>query len=227
MKPDFATATRSFQLGVQSSERFTKAFSSAIIHALEAGWHFLNAHAAHPHGTWQNYIEDQEQNHGGPSYRTVARYMQFTGLTMARLAEIKPELKAANEGWKKQLKDKTWDVVPSEAAKQERLFEAAREEILQSPVEFVALCREVGLMRAFPDYPGNQRGREQRMAGEGAQLHLNFGILNGYLGEVGKMDSLPPDRRPETPQLLDLKAKLETALTAVNSLLGSVTIDHT
>jgi hypothetical protein len=230
MKPSkYNLSLAEFDLGKQDHASFSSSIEQSIRYALSAGWHFAKSHAEHPHGTWLPFVEDQQQNHGGPSERTIRRYVAFTGMSIVRLARKRPELLARNgESIAALGTDKTWKIAPAAIPTQEALYAAACEEALQSPVEFVALCREVGLMRSFTDTPGRARSEAARgRDGGDTQLTLDFAWTTKQLTTLGTLPDWPEDRRPETPQLLDLKAKLETALGAVNQLLGSVTIDHT
>ena len=187
--------------GLAEHSEFLKAFHKAKCHAFRAGVYFLKAQAEITEGDWSDYLVTFEDK---ISRTTVYRYMAFAD-------EVIKWAKASN---------------PTLSG--DALASAALDMAMQSPKGYIALCRQLELMRKFGEYDAVKYA-QKRIGGDSKQVE--FKSTSGLstldmLSRVGEPDFnlvFPDDRKP-AECLTELESKLETALQKVRALRNSVAI---
>lgn len=202
---------------VESHEAFKTAMTSAIHHALKCGWELCQAKAILPHGTWSRFLEE----HVPFSERTAQRYCQFTGMTMVRLGQRDPKLLNGLRIPTQMRPDKTVEVDLDQVGRRADLYEVIQKAALESPVELVALAREVGLLRPFEESAGRARSHaaHDHSAPE-RQLIFSFDEVRGAIRGCLRLPKLSGELRPPPGQLLGLRNDLVKALACVEKAIA-------
>lgn len=181
--------------GLAEHAEFVKAFHKAKAHAFRAGWFFLKAQIEITEGDWTDYLASYSDK---VSATTVYRYMAFAHEATKWAEAVYPNL--------------TGDA----------LTKAALELAMQSPKGYIALCRQLELMRKFGEYDAVKYA-QKRIVGDSNQVEFKFvsSITTlDMLTKIGDADFnlvFPDDRKP-AECLTELESKLETALEKVRAM---------
>jgi hypothetical protein len=189
-------ADKWIQKAIEQHQLFAVNFQKAKECALNAGFFFLQAQTAADHGDFGALIERYKDK---ISSRTVYRYIEFA-------AEVIEWVKAEYPGI-------TNDKVAAIAMKM----------VLKSPKGYIALCRQLELMRKFGEYD-EVKYRSKKLLGDGKpQLEFSFDELSASVDVFSKIGQENfflkfPEGKDETEALGELEAKLETALARVREI---------
>lgn len=181
--------------GLAEHAEFVKAFHKAKAHAFRAGWFFLKAQAEITEGDWVDYLATYSNK---VSTTTVYRYMDFAHEAMKWAESVHPNLDG------------------------DALVKAALDMAMQSPKGYIALCRQLELMRKFGEYDAVKYA-QKRIGGGSNQVEFKFtaGLTTlDMLTKLGEPDFnlvFPEDRQP-AECLAEMESKLETALEKVRAL---------
>lgn len=188
--------------GVKEHIEFQEAFARAKGHALNAGYFFSRAREAIQHGDFLLFCDSQES---GVSRRMVYRYMHLYEAVRAWALEQQPTLKG-----------------------EEKILQAGLEMEMQSPREFVEVCRQVGLMRKFGEYDAVKHAAEKRRKGLGEPRQMEF-RWSLEMAEMGLrcfrgLDQVEEDKRPNAEQIAALLAELDAARERLLEMQRTVTL---
>ena len=153
---NLATTSKYIAQGIAEHGAFTKAFKSAKQHALNAGFYFLSAQA-----TTDDFESLIVQHSDKISRAAVYRYMQFTREALEWAAAEHPKL----------IKDNA------------KLLVLALDMVMKSPKGYIALNRELGLMRKFGEYD-EVRYREKKLST--GQIEFDFAKLTTVLDQLAR-----------------------------------------
>ncbi len=180
--------------GIKQHQSFQRAFQAAKEHALNAGIFFISASQSHDHGDWQNFCGAYSTQ---ISERSIRRYMEFA-------TEVIEWVKAENPN------------LVGEA----KLKDAALKMVLQSPKGFIALCRELKVMRKFGEYDEVRYRTKKLLGGSGEQIEFEYASAAKAIAQLSLID-LPnfhlkfPEGADEDAEIAKLETGLETALAKV------------
>ena len=192
------SAAKYVEQGIQQHQQFIAAFRKAKEHALNAGFFFLSAQECAEHGDFESVLLKYEEQCGRS---TIYRYIDFAKevLEWARLEAGK---------------DATAD----------QLLTAGRSMVLQSPRGYIALCRQLSLMRKFGEYD-EVKYKTKKLLGESKQLAFTFEELTAHLKVYTTDFQLTlPEGKDETTALTELETELETALTNIRQRKATINV---
>ena len=192
------SAAKYVEQGIQQHQQFIAAFRKAKEHALNAGFFFLSAQECAEHGDFESVLLKYEEQCGRS---TIYRYIDFAKevLEWARLEAGK---------------DATAD----------QLLTAGRSMVLQSPRGYIALCRQLSLMRKFGEYD-EVKYKTKKLLGESKQLAFTFEELTAHLKVYTTDFKLElPEGKDEAAALDELEAELENALASVRSRKNTINV---
>lgn len=188
--------------GIEESALARRKFRECWSHMLNAGMFFLKAQESCKEGNFELLLETYEAD---VSRATVYRHMAATRDAMEWAAASNPALK----------NDPT------------RLFEQAKKMVLQSPREFVAICRQLGEMRKFGEYDAIKYAR-RKLLGDEQQMELDFGKARASLEILERIDQIEftnlPDGVTIETALDEVEHKLENALEKVRERRKTVSV---
>ncbi|MDX1951489.1 MAG: hypothetical protein SFY81_04855 [Verrucomicrobiota bacterium] len=177
------------QQAIEKHRNCRKAFLSAKEHAFDAGLYLLSAQQACANGDWNDFLAAHESE---IPRRTAFHYMKFATACL---------------GWAKEANPRLID--------QDKLVKAARNLVLESALEFMELCRDLGVIRSRP-----ANGARDGKSHEPRQLSFTFNwdVFDHTLNCVTQAGSnpfvtLPPD------QLSDARDRLTQALSMIDEAL--------
>jgi hypothetical protein len=133
-----------------------KSFEATKVHALNAGWNFIQARIVCERDG-SNFTELLAHHEKQISQASAYRYMQFAESALEWAAAEQPSLKGK----------------PAE------LLKAAYKVVLQSPKPFIALMRQLGEMRKFGEYDAVKYAT--RKLGTGQQIEFSFDKVSSTL----------------------------------------------
>lgn len=187
-----ATADKWIKQAIAESALARKSFEATKVHALNAGWNFMQARLVCERDgeVFENLIHAHEHQ---ISRRSVFRYVEFAESALAWAAAEQPSLKAK----------------PAE------LLKAAYKVVLQSPKPFIALMRQLGEMRKFGEYDAVKYAIAKR--GGVQQIEFSFDKVSSSLDLLTHLDDVNyvmnfGEGKDEAEALAELEAKLENAL---------------
>ena len=188
--------------GVTCHERFKRVFEEAKANALKAGYFFSEAQKSVERGDWEPLIE----RYGGQISRTtIYRYIEFSEEVFAWVRAENPKLIG-----------------------QDKMIAAAQKMVLRSPKGYIALCRQLELMRKFGEYDEvkyrmKKLGTKQ-MEFEFADLAMSIDHLT-HLGDAHYNFKFP-EGQDEAAFIEEVETKLETALKRVRALKHKSTVTN-
>lgn len=201
---------RLIEAGMKEHNKVLTAAEQTKVHALEAGWYFLQAKNLCEHGGWTDSLAKLgiEEKAGGRrkskttpvsvlkpiTVRSVQRYMQFT---MAALKWAEEKL--------------------GEGKKPETYLKEARTLVLESPREFTELLRSIGVMKSFGEY--DEIAYRQRQIKGPQQIEFSFAYekfepLIVALQKDSKVESL------KDSTLRKLRTELEASQKRIDKILA-------
>ena len=188
--------------GIRLHENFRRAFDAAKEAAFRAGIYFMQAQASAERGEWLPFIEKYKPQ---ISQTTVYRYIAFS-------EEILEWVKAENP----------------KLVGQDKLIAVALKMVLRSPKGYIALCRQLELMRKFGEYDEvkyrmKKLGTKQ-MEFEFADLAMSIDHLT-HLGDAHYNFKFPPGQ-DEAEFIEQVETKLETALKRVRAMKHKTTVTN-
>lgn len=175
---------------IEQHQNFAINFQKAKECALNAGFFLLQAQAAAEPGDWMPLIERHADK---ISQTTVYRYIAFA-------TEVTEWVKAEFPGIKDNL-----------------VHAAAMKMVLKSPKGYIALCRQLELMRKFGEYD-EVKYRAKKMLGDSKQIEFSFDELSAHLNVFTQDFRLTlPEGKDEAEALTELETQLEQALASVRA----------
>jgi hypothetical protein len=183
-------------------EKFRRTFELAKECALKAGIFFNHAQTACAHGEWLPLIEKFE---GVISRTTIYRYMSFANEVFEWVKAEHPKL-----------------------AGDDKMIAAAQKLVLRSPKGYIALCRQLELMRKFGEYDEvkyrmKKLGTKQ-MEFEFADLAMSIDHLT-HLGDAHYNFKFP-EGQDQAEFIEQVETKLETALKRVRAMKHKSTVTN-
>ncbi len=194
-KPQLPLADKLFTAGLAEHGRFLSTFKKARGHVSDAGWYFTRAREACPEGEW-GYLMNCHAQEIRP--RTVQFYMQLTDACIEWVKEKMPGTKA----------DKVQD--------------ACREIMMQSPKPLIALLRDLRLMLPFGEYDaiayraGKELANQRQLELDFTKVIASFDALD-HIGE-SNFTLTVPQGTTEQQALAELERRLSNALDKIRSL---------
>ena len=187
------SAAKYVEHGIQQHQQFVAAFRKAKEHALAAGFLFLAAQDAAGHGDFESVLLKYEEQ---CSRRTIYRYIEFAHEVIE------------------------WVKLEQPDCPQQQLLAVAKAMVMKSPKGYIALCRQLQLMRKFGEYD-EVKYKTRKLLGDGKQIEFSFEELSAHI-KVFTTDFriTLPDGKDEAAALEELETELENALTNVRSRLG-------
>jgi len=189
-----ADAAKWMTEGIKQHEVFQVAFGRAKESALNAGFFFLAARQCFKDGAWGEFLLGY--THKLPR-RTVERYVEFAEEVLKCVKEQNPGLVGL-----------------------EKLSEAARQMVLQSPKGLVALCRELKLMRKFGEYDA-VKYRSQKLLGDDKQQEFGFDYFSTALDMLSNenIHIKYPEGKDELEAVKELRAKAQTVINHLDQII--------
>lgn len=180
---------------IKLHEKFISSFQAAKEAALLAGIFFGKARQECDHGEWGEMVAAHSKV---LSETTIRRYLEFAEEILAWVRNKNPKIK--NE---------------------EELLREAKTFVLDSPKGYIALARQVKLIRKFGEYDA-VKYRQRKLLGTSTQIEFTFSEVSKHiealthLGEENYNFMFPSDTNPDE-FLGDLESKLQTALDRVRA----------
>lgn len=199
----------------EGMEAHTEALTLALQakhRAILAGWYFLRAKAACPHGEWLQLLEANEAK---LKARTVQAYMQFTEDALVSVIKARDGLSDA-------------DVRRLELTDAQRgdadLLKLAQEAVLHRAEGYVALAREFAILRKFGEYDAirHQLGKVKRATGHAEQLEFSWAAADIGVRSLAAISLTPAEKLPPRDKLLELESQLLAALQALRGRLATI-----
>jgi len=197
IKKNLSTA-KYIEQGIAQHQQFVAAFRKAKESALNAGFFFLAAQEAADHGDFESVLLKYEEQ---CSKTTIYRYIDFA-------KEVIEAVRATL----------------SASATAEELLAAGKAMVLQSPKGYIALCRQLQLMRKFGEYD-KVKYKTRKVLGDGKQIEFSFDELAAHI-KVFTTDFriTLPEGKDEATALTELETELEAALTNVRQRKNTISI---
>lgn len=182
-----AAADKWMQEGIKQHEEFLRAFLNAKERALNAGIFFITAKAGFDHGQLEDFLDGYSNK---ISRRSFFYYVGFAEEVIAWVKAEHPKLIGM-----------------------EKISVAARAMVLKSPKGFIALCRELKLMRKFGEYD-EVKYRKSKLLGDSPQIEFEFSAAMGTLDFLcsEKHHIKWPDGKDEVEAMDEMISKMELAL---------------
>jgi hypothetical protein len=190
-------AAKWIEQGIKQHELFRRAFQTAKEHAFNAGIFFWSAQQSAQEGDWQLLLGAFEAQ---ISERTVYRYIAFATEVMEWVKAEHPQIKDL-----------------------EKLRAAGSAMVLKSPKGYIALCRQLELMRKFGEYD-EVKYKTKKLLGAGQpQLEFSFAELTATIDVLTHFgdDNYSfkyAEGADEAATLDEVERKLETALARVRMI---------
>jgi hypothetical protein len=191
------TASGFMDEGIKKHIDFKRLWVSSKEAAIDAGYYFYRARNEVGDGNFSEFLLCYEKK---IARTTVYRYVEFVGEVLAWAANDSPQL----------------------IGKTEALIKRGKELVMQSPKGYIALCRQLEVMRKFGEYD-EVKYAKKKLAGT-SQIEFDFLDVCEALDvitQLGKSDvvwKLPEGK--QTPEALrELKTKLDTASKQVDEQL--------
>ncbi len=190
------------QQAITQHEAFYSGFNKLKEHALNAGIFFLSAQQASEHGEFESELIACE---GKISRTTVYRYIAFANEVLEWTKAENPKLTSMDD-----------------------LRKAAVKIVLQSPKGYIALCRQLSLMRKFGEYD-EVKYKAKKLLGQG-QIEFNFADLATSVEQLTHFGDANytfkyPEGVDETEFINTVELKLEAALSTIRRLKKTQTVD--
>ena len=191
------SAAKYIEQALREHQQFILAFKKCKEHALNAGFFFLAAQAAAEHGDFNAVLLKYSEL---VAERTVYRYIEFANEVMAWVKLENPEANA------------------------DTALKLAKEMVMQSPKGYIALCRQLQLMRKFGEYD-EVKYKTRKLLGDGKQIEFSFDELAAHI-KVFTTDFriTLPEGKDEATALTELETELEAALTNVRARKSTINI---
>ena len=206
-------AQKWFEQGLATHGEAKVALQSLKEKALLAGWFFLQARRACPHGEWGDFIASQK----AISERTIRGYTTFAEDAIVSV------LGANKKFSDQQLKE----YIPNDKEVADpKLIEAAKHAVMHSSIGFVELCRELSLFRKFGEYDAVKSAAAKARAakdGQPVQITFDFGVAMAGLRHMALIDSVAPEQLPKE-KLPEIRDQLQSALTKVEARMREITL---
>ncbi len=179
--------------------KFQSHFQAAKESALMAGIFFSKAQQACAHGEWQSLIQEFSSE---VSETTVRRYMDFSAEVVEWVKKSHPNLKS-----------------------EEDILAEGKRLVLLSPKGYVALCRQLALMRKFGEYD-EVRYRKEKLLSQG-QIEFDFSATVKHLETLAHFGDekylfIYPEGVEESAFLEEVETKLATALERVRAAKAKI-----
>ncbi len=209
------SAKQWFEAAVRTHDEAQGLMHSAKGRAILAGWMFLQAKLATPHGEWNDVIETYSDR---ISRRTVFAYVAFATDAIVSVVAAERQLTDAQV--------RTYEPTEDEL-RDPKLLEAAKEIVIHSTVGFVDLARQLSLFRQFGSYDAVQqaaaKARHVKATGE-QQMVFDFTIAKAALRTFAALDKVDAESLP-ADQLDELEASLTAALEKVRERRRTITVE--
>lgn len=179
------SAAKYIEQALREHQQFIAMFKKCKEHALNAGFFFLAAQEAAEHGDFGAVLMKYSDL---VSDRTVYRYIEFAKEVLEWVRLENPE------------------------ATSDEALKLAKEMVMKSPKGYIALCRQLQLMRKFGEYD-EVKYRTRKLLGDGKQIEFSFEELTAHIS-VFKSDFrlVLPEGKDEIEALNELEVNLMSAL---------------
>lgn len=192
-------ADRYMKQGIQAHASFKFNFQKAKEAALDAGFYFCACRDSHK-GDFEEFLGCYSKE---IHRATVYRYIGFVEEVIEWARKEFPKITKLDE-----------------------LIVKAREMVLQSPRGYIALCRELKLMRKFGEYD-EVKYRTQKLKSSNAQIEFDFSAAASSLDVLSQIGSANfvfklPDGKAEKDAVKELLAKVETVQASLKEKLSKL-----
>ena len=183
-------------------ESFVAGFQKLKEHALNAGIFFLTAQQIAEHGDWEMELLAHQEK---VSRTTVYRYIAFANEVLEWTKVEHPKLTSMED-----------------------LRKAAVKIVLQSPKGYIALCRQLSLMRKFGEYD-EVKYKAKKLLGQGL-IEFNFADLATSVEQLTHFGDTNytfkfPEGVDEAEYISTVELKLEAALSTIRRIKKTQTVD--